>query len=142
MTSTTVAAAVKTNLMEKKRNIIQVYAIIVNVVAIITFIIALSSFVSALIDKSDPLYTSSYNETDLSSFEKYKLDVLSNTEKDASYIPDDESIRSMYDDAKQEKVNKVNHSSFRTMMVSGLVIVFCIILFAFHWWLAKKYSNP
>lgn len=128
--------------MEKKRSIIQVYAIIVNVVAIITFIIALVNFVSALIDRSDPLYTSSYNEADLSSFEKYKLDVLSNTAENAAYIPDDESIQRMYEDAKLEKINKVNHSSFRTMMVSGLVIVFCIILFAFHWWLAKKYSVP
>ena len=127
--------------MEKKRSIIQVYAIIVNVVAIITFIIALANFVSAVIDRNDPLYTSSYNEADLSSFNKYKLDVLSETDKDASYIPDDDTIRSMYDDAKQAKVNKVKHTSFRTMMVSGLVIAFSVILFAFHWWLARKYSN-
>lgn len=127
--------------MEKKRSIIQVYAIIVNVVAIITFIIALTNFVSAIIDRSEPLYTSSYNEADLSSFSKYKLDVLSETDKDATYIPDDDTIRAMYEDAKQEKINKVKHSSFRTMMVSGLVIVFSIILFAFHWWLAKKYSS-
>jgi len=128
--------------MEKKRNIIQIYAIIVNVVAIITFIIAIVNFVAAIIDRSDPLYTSSYNEADLSSFEKYKLDVLSNTKEDATYIPDNESIQKMYDDAKLQKINKVNHSSYRTMMVSGLVILFCIILFAFHWWLLRKYSHP
>lgn len=126
--------------MDKKRNIIQVYAIIVNIVAIITFIIALSSLVSALIDRSDPLYTSSYSQTDLSSFEKYKLDVLNQTDKDATYIPDDDTIHKMYEDAKIEKINKVEHQSYRTIMVSSLIIGFCIILFIFHWWLAKKYS--
>lgn len=127
--------------MEKKRSIIQVYAIIVNVVAIIAFIIALANLVSAVIDKNDPLYTSSYNESDLSSFEKYKLDVLSNSTKDAAYVPDDITIRTMYEDAKLQKINKVNHQSFRTIMVSSMVIVFCMLLFGFHWWLAKKYSQ-
>lgn len=127
--------------MDKKRNIIQVYSIIVNVVAIVTFIISLSSLVSALIDKNAPLYTSSYNEADLSSFEKYKLDVLSTTSKDAAYIPDDDNIRKMYEDAKEEKINKVNHQSFRNIVVSSLIIFFCLILFSFHWWLMRKYSR-
>jgi flagellar biogenesis protein FliO len=126
--------------MEKKRNIIQVYAIIVNVVAIITFIIALANLVSAMIDRDNPLYTSSYNDSDLSSFEKYKLDVLNSTEKDAVYIPDDAAILKMYEDAKIQKINKVEHQSYRTIMVSSLVIAFCVILFLFHWWLIRKYS--
>ncbi len=126
--------------MDKKRNIIQVYAIIVNVVAIIAFLISVTSLVSALIDRNEPLYTSSYNDADLSSFEKYKLDVLNSTNKDASYVPDDDAILKMYEDAKVEKINKVDHQSFRTIVVSGLIIGFCIILFAFHWGLVKKYS--
>lgn len=125
--------------MEKKRSIIQVYAIIVNVVAIITFIISLTSLVSALIDRSAPLYVGSYNQTDLSSFEKYKLDVLNSTEKDDTFVPDDEMIRKMYEDAKIDRINKVKHQSFRTIMVSSLIIGVSIILFIFHWWIAKKY---
>ena len=97
--------------MEKKRNIIQVYAIIVNVVAIITFIIAITSHISALIDRNDPLYAS-YSKVDLSSFEKYKMDVLKSTRKDDAFIPTDEQIRDMFDAAKTDRVNKVQHSHF------------------------------
>lgn len=126
--------------MERKRNLIQVYAIIVNVVAIITFIISLSSLVSALIDRSDPIYVETFSKVDLSSFEKYKLDVLNTTEQKNSYVPDDDTIRQMYEDAKSEKINKVNHQSLRSIVVSSLIMIIAIILFAFHWWLAKKFN--
>jgi hypothetical protein len=126
--------------MEKKRNVIQVYAIIVNVVAVITFIIAATSFISAVIDRNDPLY-GGYSQIDLSSFEKYKMDVLKTTTKDAVFIPTDEAIREMYDAAKTDKVNKVMHESFRTIIVSGVVIGIAIILFGCHWWLARKYDR-
>lgn len=127
--------------MEKKKSIIQVYAIVVNIVAIIAFIISITSLVSAVIDRSDPLYVGGYNQTDLSSFDKYKLDVLNSTEKDDTFIPDDEMIRNMYEDAKTDRINKVKHQSFRSIMVSSLVILLSVILFAFHWWLVKKYST-
>lgn len=126
--------------MEKKRNFLQVYAIIVNVVAIITFIISLSTLVSALIDRSDPLYVETFSKVDLSSFEKYKLDVLNTTESTNTYIPDDDTIHKMYEDAKTEKINKVKHQSFRSIMVSSLIISIAALLFIFHWWLAKKYA--
>ncbi len=126
--------------MEKKRNIIQVYAIIVNVVAVITFIIAITSFISAVIDRSDPLY-GGYSQVDLSSFEKYKMDVLKSTTKEDAYIPGDDDIRDMYDAAKADMINKVMHQSFRTMVVSGVVIAIAIILFGSHWWIARKYDK-
>ena len=126
--------------MEKKKNIIQVYAIIVNVVAVITFIIAATSFISAIIDRNDPLY-GGYSQVDLSSFEKYKMDVLKSTTKDAAFIPTDEAIYNMYEAAKTDKINKVMHDSFRTMVVSGVVIGIAVILFGFHWWLARKYER-
>jgi len=124
--------------MEKKRKIIQVYAVIVNVVAIITFIIATTSLISAVIDRNAPLYTS--HGADLSSFEKYKLDVLSSTQKDAAFLPTDDSIRKMYESAKEDRINRVNHESFRTITVSSVIILICIILFSFHWWLVRKHS--
>ena len=126
--------------MEKKRNVIQVYAIIVNVVAVITFIIAATSFISAVIDRSDPMY-GGFSQIDLSSFEKYKMDVLKSTTKDAAYIPSDEAIRDMYDAAKTDKTNKVMHESFRTMVVSGVIIAIAVILFGSHWWIARKYEK-
>ena len=127
--------------MEKKRNIIQVYAIIVNVVAIITFLISATSLISAMIDRSDPLYTGSYSKVDLSSFEKYKMDVLKSTQKDDAFIPTDKQIRDMFEAAKTDKINKVLHTSFRTIVVSSVIIGVCIILFGFHWSIVQKYQR-
>ncbi|RLD20327.1 MAG: hypothetical protein DRI71_10520 [Bacteroidetes bacterium] len=126
--------------MEKKRKVIQVYAIVVNVVAVITFIIAATSFISAIIDRSDPFY-GGYSQVDLSSFQKYKMDVLKSTTKDGAYIPTDEAIQEMYDAAKADRINKVMHQSFRTMIVSGVIIGIAIILFGSHWWIARKYER-
>ena len=125
--------------MEKKRRIIQVYAIIVNVVAVITFLISSTSFISSMIDRTNPLY-GGYSQVDLSSFEKYKMDVLKSTTKEAAYIPTDKEIKDMYESAKTDKINKVMHNSFRDMIVSGVVVFVAVILFGFHWWLMKKYE--
>ena len=125
--------------MEKKRKIIQVYAIVVNVVLIITFIISLTGLIAALIDRNAPLYAG-YNQEDLSSFDKYKLEVLKSTKKDDAYIPDDETIRGMFEDAREERINQAMHRSFRDLMVSSVVIGICFILFGFHWWLFRKFD--
>lgn len=126
--------------MEKKRKIIQVYAVIVNIVAIITIIISATSLISAIIDRNDPLYAGYNNNADLSSFEKYKLDVLSSTKEDAAFIPTDETIMEMYEAAKTDWINRINHQTYRTIIVSTVIIVFSIVLFGFHWWLVKKYG--
>ena len=110
-----------------------------NIVAVVTFIISATAFISALIDRADPIYAG-YSQIDLSSFEKYKMDVLKATTKDAAYIPSDEEIKEMYEAAKTDKINKVMHTSFRSMIVSGVIIFLAVVLFASHWWLMKKYE--
>ena len=129
----------KSSAMERKRNIIQVYSIVVNVIAIITFLIASTSFIGALIDRNDPIY-GGYSQVDVSSFEKYKMDVMKSTTEDGAYIPTDEEIRTMFEAAKADKINKVMHESFKTMLVSGIIIGVCVIMFAVHWMLMKKQS--
>jgi len=126
--------------MHKKRRIIQVYAVIVNIIVVITFIISVTSLISALIDRQEPLYAR-YSSEDLSSFEKYKMDVLKSTQKEAVYIPTDEAVRSMYEAAKQERIKQVLHESNRTLIVSNVIIGICLILFVFHWWLLKRYDS-
>ena len=126
--------------MEKKRKVIQVYAIIVSIVAIITFIICMSILVSSIIDRSDP-FTSGSSRVDLSSFENYKMEVMKSIKKDQAYIPDDQAIKQMYEAAKDQKINKTLHRTKRDIIVNGLLIVFCIILFFTHWWMIKKYDK-
>lgn len=127
--------------MEKKQKIIQVYAVIVCVIAVITILISLSSLVSAYIDKSDPLAVTVYSGKDtpsLSSFENFKMDVLKSTQKDQAYIPDDQTLHKMFDEAKLDKIKTVEHRTQRDIIVSGMIMVIAVILFGSHWWLMKK----
>ena len=126
--------------MEKKRKPIQIYAMLVNVVAIIAFLIAVTAVVSAVIDRSNPLYAG-YSQVDLSSFDKYKMDVLKATAKEAVYIPTDDDIKRMYEAAKQDKINQIMHRTWRDIIVSSITIIVSVLLFASHWWLMRKYDD-
>ncbi|MEN8125552.1 MAG: hypothetical protein ABFR32_10520, partial [Bacteroidota bacterium] len=127
--------------MEKKSKIIQIYAVIICVIAVITILISLSGLVSAYIDKSDPLSVSVFsdrNNASLASFENFKMDILKSTQKDQAYIPDDQTIRKMYQEAKLDKIKLVEHRANRDITVSAIIMVIAIILFGTHLWLIKR----
>ncbi len=126
--------------MEKKHKAIQVYAIIVCIISVITLIISVSGLVSALIDQGEPLYAGRY-EVNLTSFENFKMDALKGTQKDQAYIPDDQTLLKMYEEAKADKIRLVQHQTHRTIIVSSLIIGICILLFGSHWWIMKKMTR-
>jgi len=126
--------------MEKKRKGIQVYAIIVSIVAIVTFIICLAIMVAAIINRSDPI-NSGFSRNDLSSFQGYKLEMMKSVSKDQAYVPTDEELREMYEAAKQDKINRVMHNTKRDLIVTGLLIAFCLVLFVVHWIIIKRYNT-
>jgi hypothetical protein len=126
--------------MEKKHKIIQIYAIIICVIAITTIIFSFGDFVSSVIDRSNPLYAG-WNNEKISSFEEYKMDALKSVQKDQTYIPDDATLRKMYEDSKTEKINSVMHQTKRSMIVDGFIIGICIVLTGSHWWLMRKYKG-
>lgn len=80
----------------------------------------------------------------LASFENYKMDLLKSPQrpgeeaKTATYVPDDETIRAMYEAAKAERIQSVRHQSSRSLVTSSLVILISIVLFVAHWRLARK----
>ena len=123
--------------MEKKQKIIQIYAVIICIVSIIAFLISMSGLVSSIIDRNDPLYAGR-SDINLASFENFKMDVLKSTQKDQVYIPDEETLRKMYEEAKEDKIKRVKHYTFRDIVVSSLVIFIALILFWSHWRLMKK----
>ncbi|MCD4680642.1 MAG: hypothetical protein K8S00_09665 [Bacteroidales bacterium] len=127
--------------MEKKRKVIQVYALIVCIVAIITFIISVSILVSSIIDRSDPLYSSCYSKTDLSSFENFKMDKLGSFKENQTYMPSDQELRNAYEAAKEEKIKRVLHNTLNSIVVTSILILICLILYFTHWWMIKKYGK-
>jgi len=127
--------------MEKKQKIIQVYAVIICVIAVITILITLSSLVSSYIDKSDALAVTIYsnsNQASLASYENFKMDILKSTQKDQAYIPDDQTLHKMYDEAKSAKIKMVEHRANRDITVSAIIMAIALILFGSHIWLIKK----
>lgn len=123
--------------MEKKQKAIQIYAIIICIISVITIIISLTSLVSAIIDKSDPLYANRY-DISLTSFENFKMNSLKSITKDQAYIPDDKELLKMYEDAKEDKINLIQHQTNRTIIVSSLISSISVLLFAIHWWIMRK----
>jgi len=123
--------------MEKKHKAIQVYAIIICIISVITIIISLSGLVSAIIDRSNPIYANRY-DTSLTSFENFKLHSLKSISKDEAYIPSDQELLKMFEDARDDKIKMIQHQTNRTIIVNSLIIVISIIFFASHWWIMKK----
>ena len=119
-----------------KRPILQIYATIILIITVITFLISLGGMISALIDRASPLHAGR-SEISLSSFENFKMDALRASSKDAAYIPDDATIRKMFESAKQNKIEAVMHQSRRTLIVNSLILVICFIFFPIHWRILK-----
>jgi len=122
----------------------QIYAYTVCLVAVITFLISVTSVVNAIMDMDDPLHSgyTPAGSPSLASYENYKMDILKSSPKgDASgagYAPDEQTLRAMYQSAKDDKIQSVNHQARRFMIVGSLMIFISIILFATHWrWMQK-----
>ncbi|HCW05881.1 MAG TPA: hypothetical protein DGG95_00755 [Cytophagales bacterium] len=130
--------------MEKSQRIgSQIYGYTVCLVAVITFLITITSLVNAIIDKDDPLH-SGWNPAgspSLASFDNYKMDVLKNlpqSDSKGNIIPDDEKLKAMFEAAKADKIQSVNHQAYRSIVISSLLILVSATLFVTHWrWLKK-----
>jgi hypothetical protein len=123
--------------MEKKTKIPQVYGYAVCIVAIITILISVTTLINSVMDASDPLYAWG-GDQQLSSFENFKVDALKSGKDEASYVPNDETLRVMYDDAKNHKIRRVKHQTTKSMIVSSILIVISVTLFIIHWrWMRK-----
>jgi hypothetical protein len=129
---------------EKVHRTQMIYGYAVCIVAVITFLISISVLVNASIDLSDPLNAyHSFNKTEpsLASFENYKMDLLKSPEKELAYVPDEATLRSMYEAAKNDVIQKVKHESFRSIIVNSLITLIALILFIVHWFWMRRISK-
>jgi len=133
--------------MEKPHRMAQIYGYTVCLVAVITFIICIANIIPSIMDLSDPLHAGGSfqyaNTPSLASFENYKMDILKSVKSDdqkagANYIPDDKTLRSMYEAAKADRIGQSNHASIRAIVVNGLIIFISLVLFITHWiWMGR-----
>ena len=129
--------------MEKaKSNKIQsIYGYSVCIVAVITFLITITSVVFALFDLTDPLAsyrTYTKDSPSLASFENYKTDIIISLDPSHGLVLDDETLKSMYESAREDAISKVVHQSYRSILVNSLLVIISLILFLTHWiWMRK-----
>jgi len=136
--------------MEKPHRMAQIYGYTVCLVTVITFIICISNIIPSIMDLSDPMHAQGFYVTagtpSLASFENYKMDILKSAKSDdqktgTNYIPDDKTLRSMYDAAKADRINQANHTSIRAIVVNSLILLISIILFVTHWLWMRRLSK-
>jgi hypothetical protein len=133
--------------MEKPHRAAQVYGYTVCLVAVIAFIICIANLIPAIMDLGDPLHAGNQfinaGSPSLASFENYKMDILKSSGKEGNvvtpeYVPDNTTLLTMYQAAKADRISSSNHVSVRTIVVSSLIIIICIILFSVHWvWMRR-----
>jgi hypothetical protein len=125
--------------MEKKSKAPLIYGYAVCLVAVITFLFAVAAVIFAMMDLGDPLYASKgYNQSSIASFENYKMEVLKSQDNKETWNPDDETIRSMYEAEKDDRIRRVKHDSMRSLYINVMLILITLILFGTHWrWMRK-----
>lgn len=119
----------------------KVYGYTVCVIAVITFIITLTSLITAILNLSDPLYAGYGDYSHLSSYENYKVEAMSAIAEDAAYIPDEATLRSMYDAALKDTISRSMHVIRRDLTVSSIILVLSIVLFTIHWMWMRRLSR-
>ena len=121
-----------------------IYGYAVCIVVVITFLISVTSVVYALMDLTDPINahrTYGKDAPSLASYENYKVDIIKSLDPAHEISLDDATMKSMYQAAKDDAIAKVNHNSYRSIIVNGLVLIICLVLFLTHWMWMKKLSN-
>lgn len=134
--------------MEKPQRMPQIYGYLVCLVAVITVLICASTLVYAIIDLGDPIHAgyTAPGMPSLASFDNYKMDILKSVPKEGesaktAYLPDDQTLRAMYEAAKDDKIQRVRHEANRTIVIDTILIVICIALFVTHWRWMRKLSK-
>ncbi len=129
---------------EKSQKIQMIYGYAVCLVVVITFLISITAMVYSLMDLTDPLNahrTYGKDAPSLASYENYKVDIIKSLDPSYDINLDDATLKSMYEAAKDDAIAKVNHDSYRSIIVNGLVLIICLVLFLTHWLWMKKLSN-
>ena len=132
--------------MEKKSKAPLVYGYAVCIVAVITFLISIAGIIFAVMDLGDPLYAArNYNKVSLASFENYKMDMLKSPDEKQAWVPDDDTLKVMYEAEKDDVIRRVRHDSMRSLYINAVLIIICIVLFLTHWrWMrrvGRKYNT-
>lgn len=135
--------------MEKPHKIPQIYGYVVCLVCIITILISVPNIINSLIDLSDPLHAGAWypagKDRNMASYELYKVDILAEYHgmkaDSTAYIPDEATIRAMYEAAREDKIQSATHIARRTVIVFTLLTIIAVVLFVIHFRWMRQISK-
>ena len=135
--------------MEKSNVMAKIYGYLVCLVAVITFLICITSLVNALIDRGDPMHAERFygqSTPNLASYDTYKMDMLKDAKKESdttklSFIPDEQTMKAMYEAAKSDRIQSAMHNIKRNITVNIILILVCVVLFGIHWTWMRRLSK-
>jgi hypothetical protein len=123
----------------------QFYGYSVCLVSVIALLVSVGSLAGALVEWTDPLHAGElqgYPPRSLASFETYKMDMLNppygGPQSEAPrYVPDDETLRRMYEAARLDRIQSITARIRRTVLTNSVIAAFALGLFVTHWrWLS------
>ena len=132
--------------MEKSQRITaQIYGYAICLVAVLTFIFSTISLINSIFDLGDPIHSgfTPGGSPSLASYENYKMDVMRMTQKGneatvAQPATDEQTLKAMYEAAKNDKIQSAKHQANKSITISGIMIIIAFILFFTHWRWMKK----
>jgi len=132
--------------MEKSQRITaQIYGYAICLVAVLTFIFSTIALVNAVFDLSDPIHSgyTPQGSPSLASYENYKMDVTRMSQKGdeaakAQLTTDEQTLRTMYEAAKNDKIQTAKYQANKSIAISGIMIIIAFVLFFTHWRWMKR----
>ncbi len=140
--------------MEKNRIVPLIYGYAVCLVTIIVTFISLSMIVGSIINLQDPLRANANRfsigpTANLSSYEAYKIDVLTGRNSLApvssdgkpstpAYTPSETELKTAYETAKADHIAAVKQDSTKSIANGLSLLIVAVLLFFTHWrWLTR-----
>lgn len=135
--------------MEKSQRITaQIYGYAICLVAVLTFIFSTIALVNSFIDLGDPIHSgyTPAGSPSLASYENYKMDIMRMSQKGdesnkAQFLPDEQTLKTMYEAAKNEKIQSAKHQANKSIIISAILIIISFALFFTHWRWMKRIAR-
>ncbi len=142
--------------MEKgERVVARIYGYAVCLVAVVVFLSGGEKLVQSVFDLAAQRRG---EDARLSSFERYKLDVMKSIQEREEadcdtvkrtvtrrplYVPDDKALRAMYEAEAADASRAFRRETGRTIVGNGVTAVLCVVVVAAHWrWMGRSVKPP
>ncbi|HJU64520.1 MAG TPA: hypothetical protein VJ596_02535 [Gemmatimonadaceae bacterium] len=118
----------------------QWYGYTVCLVAVITLLFSMNSFVNGVFRLTDPARGGDRFGASLSSFEAYRATAdrrpMSAPGTDTGRTQSESELRAQYEVVRNDQIAQNRFEAQRTLVTSGILILFAVLLFVWHWrWL-------